>query len=188
MFSVSGNLGIVNGNGLSPPSPRWTVICLTLPSKQETAAQSDTIWFPCYCIWKLLLTKLLLIRKKLSEGVLRKRCAENMQQIYRRTLMSKYHFNKVTLLLYWNRTSGLVFSQVLQDFPVLLKMGSTKKHFEGIFRSFRKTHLRTHSVVSDAKLLQRWVIVLFLTVWKCFDKSIRSFLEVWVIFWKNKSF
>ena len=34
--------------------------------------------------------------------VLRKRCSENMQQIYRRTLMPKYDFNKVALQLCWN--------------------------------------------------------------------------------------
>ena len=33
-------------------------------------------------------------------GVLRKRCSENMQQIYRRTPRPKSDFNKVTLKLY----------------------------------------------------------------------------------------
>ena len=36
--------------------------------------------------------------------------SENMQQIYRRTLMPKCDFNKVTNQLYWNQTSGWVFS------------------------------------------------------------------------------
>ena len=35
--------------------------------------------------------------KQPSTGVLRKRCSENMQQIYRRTPMSKCEFNKVAL-------------------------------------------------------------------------------------------
>ena len=35
-----------------------------------------------------------------SKGVLRKRCSENMQQIYMRTPMPKYDFNKVALQLY----------------------------------------------------------------------------------------
>ena len=39
-----------------------------------------------------------------------KMCSENMQQIYRRTPMSKGDFNKATLQLYWNNTSAWVFS------------------------------------------------------------------------------
>ena len=35
-----------------------------------------------------------------SRGVLRKRCSKNMHQIYRRTLMPKCDFNKVTGPLY----------------------------------------------------------------------------------------
>ena len=34
-------------------------------------------------------------QKQSSGGVLRKRCSENMQQIYRKTSMSKCDFNKV---------------------------------------------------------------------------------------------
>ena len=37
-------------------------------------------------------------QKQPSWGVLRKRCSENMQQIYRRTPMSTYNFNKVAWL------------------------------------------------------------------------------------------
>ena len=44
------------------------------------------------------------IRKKRQKqpprGVLRKRCSENMQQIYRRTPMPKCDFNKAALQLY----------------------------------------------------------------------------------------
>ena len=36
-----------------------------------------------------------LIQKQPLRGVLKKRCSENMQQIYRRTLMPKCNFNKV---------------------------------------------------------------------------------------------
>ena len=35
-------------------------------------------------------------QKQPFRGVLRKRCCENMQQIYRRTSMSRCDFNKVT--------------------------------------------------------------------------------------------
>ena len=45
-----------------------------------------------------------------SRVVLRKRCSENMQQIYRRIPTPKCDFNKVTLQLYWNHTSAWVFS------------------------------------------------------------------------------
>ena len=43
-------------------------------------------------------------------GVLRERCSENIQQIYRRTLMPKSDFNKDAKQLYWNRTLAWVFS------------------------------------------------------------------------------
>ena len=41
---------------------------------------------------------------------LRKRCSENMQQIYRRTSMPKCDFSKVAKQLYWNSTSVWMFS------------------------------------------------------------------------------
>ena len=40
------------------------------------------------------------LQKQPSRGVLRKRCSENMQQIYRRTPMPKCDFNKVALHIY----------------------------------------------------------------------------------------
>ena len=40
------------------------------------------------------------IEKQPPRGVLRKRCSENMQQIYRRTPMPKSDFNKVAKQLY----------------------------------------------------------------------------------------
>ena len=52
-----------------------------------------------------------LVRQKHpSKGVLRKRCSENMQQIFRRAPMPRWDFNKVAKQLYWNRTSAWVFS------------------------------------------------------------------------------
>ena len=50
------------------------------------------------------------IRKQPSRGVLRKRCSENTQHIYRRTHMPTCGFNKVSKQLYWNNTSAWVFS------------------------------------------------------------------------------
>ena len=52
--------------------------------------------------WQALNT----LQKQPSRGVLKKRYSENMQQIYRRTLMLKCDFNKVA----WNRTLTWVIS------------------------------------------------------------------------------
>ena len=49
-------------------------------------------------------------QKQPSKGIIRKRCSKNMQQIYRRTPMSKCDFNKVSKQLCWNHTSKWVFS------------------------------------------------------------------------------
>ena len=49
-------------------------------------------------------------QKQPSRGVLRKRCSENMQQIYRRTPIPKCDFNKVALQIYWNCTLTWLFS------------------------------------------------------------------------------
>ena len=40
------------------------------------------------------------VQKQPSGGVFKKRCSENMQQIYRRTPMPKCDFNKVAKQLY----------------------------------------------------------------------------------------
>ena len=45
-----------------------------------------------------------------SRGIHRKRCSENVQQIYRRTPMPKCDFNKIALQLYWNHASAWVLS------------------------------------------------------------------------------
>ena len=56
-----------------------------------------------------------------TRGFPRKRCSENRQQIYRRTLMPKCDFNKVALQLYWNCTSAWMFSwNLLHIFGTLL--------------------------------------------------------------------
>ena len=56
--------------------------------------------------WKWIKQK----QSSIRVGVLKKRCSENMQKIYRRTPMPKCNFNKVALQLYWNHTSAWVFS------------------------------------------------------------------------------
>ena len=47
-----------------------------------------------------MITVVMLIQKQPSRGVLGKRYSENMQQISRRTAMSKCDFNKVAKQLY----------------------------------------------------------------------------------------
>ena len=53
-------------------------------------------------------------------GVLKKKCSENTQQIYRRTPMPKSDFNKVAKQIYWNNTLAWVFS---------CKVAMFSKHF-----------------------------------------------------------
>ena len=48
------------------------------------------------------------IQKHPSRRVLRKRCSENMQQIYSRASMSKCHIDKAAKRLCWNHTSAWV--------------------------------------------------------------------------------
>ena len=50
-----------------------------------------------------------LFQKQTPIGVLRKRCSENMQQIYGRTFMRKWDFNKAALQLYRNHTLARMF-------------------------------------------------------------------------------
>ena len=50
------------------------------------------------------------LQKQPFRCVLKRRCSENMQEIYRRTPMPKCNFNEVALQLHWNCTSTWVFS------------------------------------------------------------------------------
>ena len=59
---------------------------------------------------KIIIQHLTLFQKQPLRGLLKKKCSENMQQIYRRIPMPKCDFNKVAKQLYWNRTSAWVFS------------------------------------------------------------------------------
>ena len=87
----------------------WTIYltvkkkCLT---KNESYFVNTSEIFRSYC------------QKQPSRGVLKKKCSENMQQIYRRTPMRKHDFNKVAKQLYWNRTSAWVFSEFLHIFRI----------------------------------------------------------------------
>ena len=50
------------------------------------------------------------VKKQPPRDAPRKKCSENMQQIYRRTPIPKCDFSKVAKQLYWNRTSVWVLS------------------------------------------------------------------------------
>ena len=64
----------------------------------------------CSICYHYISSVILNVQKQPFRGVLLKRCSENMQQIYRRTPMPQWDFNKVALSLYRNRNSAWVFS------------------------------------------------------------------------------
>ena len=51
-----------------------------------------------------------IIQKQPFKDVIKESYSENMQQIYRRTPMPKYDFNKVAMQIYWSHTLAWVFS------------------------------------------------------------------------------
>ena len=60
-----------------------------------------------FCHWGLQQDH---IKRQPSRDVLRKRCSENMQQIYWITPIANCDLNKVAKQLYWDHTSAWVFS------------------------------------------------------------------------------
>ena len=54
-----------------------------------------------------------ILQKQASRDVLKKRCSEKMQQIYRRTLMKEYDFNKVAKNIYGRLLLILLFSNMI---------------------------------------------------------------------------
>ena len=61
----------------------------------------------------ILKTRLLwnrFLHKQPSRGILRKRCSENMQQIYKRIPLPKCDFNKIAKQFYWNHISAWMSS------------------------------------------------------------------------------
>ena len=68
------------------------------------------VTFSYFWLCDALLLISLLINNKLSRSVHGKRCSDKMQQIYKRTPITKCTFNKVARQLYWNLTSPWVFS------------------------------------------------------------------------------
>ena len=89
-------------------------------------------WYSC-----LFVLFIFHVQKQPSRGVLRKRCSENMQQMYRRTPMSKCDFNKVAL----GQLEACfceVFGEDKMEIILLIQSRYTRV-FEMIFRTiFRK--------------------------------------------------
>ena len=65
------------------------------------------VWFWMYVELGL---RILIVQEQPSRVVFKKRCSENMQQIYRRIPIPKCDFNKVASQLYWNRILAWLFS------------------------------------------------------------------------------
>ena len=89
---------------------------------------------------------LLEIQKQPSRVALKKRCSENMQQIYRRTSISKCDFNKVAKQLYWNQTSAWVlsckFAAYFQNifFWEYLRVAASGDRFQRLFFNWTSAH------------------------------------------------
>ena len=56
-------------------------------------------------VWRKLGWGIRKIQKQPPRSVPRKKCSENIQQIYKRTPMRECDFSKVAMQLYWNHTS-----------------------------------------------------------------------------------
>ena len=85
----------------------WTVSYLDLPTILQTSWRGTFYPRKIQSPYEYFQTT---VRSSHSEVFLKKRCSENMQQIYRRTSMLKCDFIKVVKQLYWNRTSARVLS------------------------------------------------------------------------------
>ena len=74
-----------------------TLFCLTkiILKQPPVVVIEKRLSQPRHRCFPVNFAKFLKTQKQPSRGVLRKRCSENMQQIYRRTPMPKWGFNKV---------------------------------------------------------------------------------------------
>ena len=76
---------------------------MTNSDNKKTRSPEDEVdgldgekWDPIFSFIKIsIVVKVTNIQKQPSRGVLRKRCSENTQEIYRRTPMLKCDFNRV---------------------------------------------------------------------------------------------
>ena len=92
---------------------------------------------------KCLLTVHKAFQKQPPRGVLIKRCSENMQQIYRRTLMLKYDFNKVgrrwyRKMTFFHKISKNLAPKYLRSYllPIALNQYLTRSAKDKITGSF----------------------------------------------------
>ena len=110
-------------------------------------------------------------KKQPSRGVLKKRCSENMQHIYKRTPMPKCDFNKAALQLYWNRDSTWVFSCKFAAYFHMLHL-FLKIPLEGYFwkQGFYFLSWVTLWWVDRRYLLKTLTIKTFL-IWVCLVKK-----------------
>ena len=75
---------------------KWSICCnltANLVTISNTAKYIRCVEKRCNWLRNIIAPFLWLLQNKLSRGVLRKRCSENMQQIYRRTPMPKCDLN-----------------------------------------------------------------------------------------------
>ena len=96
---------LVSNSGYAPQQFGWLKgnawILVNFIGKQDCLFNSDL---------RVSLVMEIYFQRQPFKGLLIKGCSGNIQQIYRRTPMPKNDFNKVTLQLYWNHTSGWEFS------------------------------------------------------------------------------
>ena len=106
LFFLQSNANHIFNFFLNYPSQIFsTKVCW----KKHIYYQQHNIKTKCWIHFKSK-SQSLFLQKQPPKGVSRKRCSENMQQIYRRTPMPKCDFNKVAKQLNWNHTWTWVFS------------------------------------------------------------------------------
>ena len=112
-------------------------------------------------------------QKQPSRGVLKKRCSENIQQIYRRRPMPKCDFNKVALQLYCN--SALAWTWMLScKFAAYFQNTFSYEPMDDSFCSFkiRNTNVIFNQTLKYKKmsLISKWNI----TKWKMYQMLITN--------------
>ena len=119
-------------------------------------------------------------QKQPSKSVLRKRCSENMQQTYRRTLMLKCDF-KATFL---NHTSAGVFScNLLHIFRTPFSKNTSGWLLLYFQHSFRSSRRKNYVRKNTEQLFRRT------SVSRCFWMLFFSrYYRVWLFFFKKNSY
>ena len=91
----------------------------------------------------------ILLKSMIARGVLRKRCSENVQQIYRRKPMLKCDFNKVAKQL-------ILKTQKKSDGNKKVKLQNSKSMFVVQFKYFYSKRL--YPIFAKKPMLARWYI------------------------------